>query len=81
MYQSPFLNEISDFMMARRYSKRTIQTYITWIRSFIIFCDKQHPSSLGVADVERFLTHLAVNRTVSASTQALALNSLIMAPT
>jgi integron integrase len=77
MYQSPFLNEISDFMMARRYSKRTIKTYIFWIRSFIIFCDKQHPSSLGVGDVERFLTHLAVNRTVSVSTQALALNSLM----
>jgi integron integrase len=77
MYQSPFLNEISDFMMARRYSKRTISTYIAWIRSFIIFCDKQHPSSLGVADVERYLTHLAVNRAVSASTQALALNSLM----
>ena len=62
MYQSPFLNEISDFMMARRYSKRTISTYISWIRSFIIFCDKQHPSSLGMNDVERYLTHLAVNR-------------------
>jgi len=77
MYQSPFLNEISDFMMARRYSKRTIRTYISWIRSFIIFCDKQHPSSLGMIDVERYLTHLAVNREVSASTQALALNSLM----
>ena len=77
MYQSPFLNEISDFMMARRYSKRTIRTYISWIRSFIVFCDKQHPSSLGMIDVERYLTHLAVNREVSASTQALALNSLM----
>jgi integron integrase len=77
MYQSPFLNEISDFMIARRYSKRTISTYITWIDSFIIFCDKQHPSSLGINDVERYLTHLAVNRAVSASTQALALNSLM----
>lgn len=77
MYQSPFLNEISDFMLARRYSKRTIKTYINWIRSFIIFCDKQHPSELAMSDVERYLTHLAVNRNVSASTQALALNSLM----
>lgn len=77
MYQSPFLNEISDFMMARRYSKRTIKTYITWIRSFILFCDKQHPKKLGMTDVERFLTHLAVNRKVSSSTQTLALNSLM----
>lgn len=77
MYQSPFLNEISDFMMARRYSKRTISTYITWIRSYIVFCNKQHPSLLGKHDVERYLTYLAVDRTVSASTQSLALNSLV----
>jgi len=77
MYQSPFLNEVSDFMLARRYSKRTIKTYITWIRSFIVFCNKQHPSVLAMSDVERYLTHLAVNRGVSASTQALALNSLM----
>lgn len=76
MYKSPFLNEISDFMMVRRYSKRTIKTYITWIRAYINFNQKQHPSGLGSADVGRFLTHLAVNRTVSASTQSLALNAL-----
>ena len=77
MYQSPFLNEISDFMLAKRYSKRTIKTYITWISSFIDFCNKQHPSELAMGDVERYLTHLAVNRGVSASTQTLALNSLM----
>lgn len=77
MYQSPFLNDISDFMLARRYSKRTIKTYITWIRSYIVFCDKQHPSKLNMTDVERYLTHLAVNRGVSANTQVLGLNSLM----
>jgi integron integrase len=77
MYKSPFLNEISDFMMARRYSKRTIKTYLMWIRFFILFSDKQHPTTLDVKDIERFLTHLAVNRKVAASTQALALNSLV----
>jgi len=77
MYQSPFLNEVSDFMTVRRYSKRTIQTYITWIRSYILFCDKQHPSKLTMHDVERYLTHLAVKRNVAASTQSVALNSLM----
>ncbi|MBQ0724661.1 MAG: integron integrase [Cycloclasticus sp.] len=76
MYKSPFLNEISDFMMARHYSKRTIKTYITWIRAYINFNDKKHPSTLAGPDVKSFLTHLAVNRNVSASTQAIALNSL-----
>ncbi len=77
MYKSPFLNEIRDFMLVRRYSKRTIKTYITWIRAYINFSQKQHPSRLGTADIERFLTHLAVNRRVSASTQSLALNALV----
>lgn len=76
MSNSPFLNDIETFMLARRYSKRTIKTYLTWIRSYILFNNKQHPSELGQADVERFLTHLAVDRTVSASTQSLALNAL-----
>lgn len=76
MYKSPFLNDISDFMMARRYSKRTVKTYITWIRAYINFNGKKHPSELGSPEIKRFLTHLAVNRHVSASTQAIALNSL-----
>ncbi len=77
MYQSPFLNEVSDFMTARYYSKRTITTYIMWIRSFILFCDKQHPSKLSKKDVERYLTHLSVDRNIAASTQSIALNSLM----
>jgi integron integrase len=63
-------------MLARRYSLRTIKTYISWIRSYIHFNNKRHPSEMGNVEVERFLTHLAVNRTVSASTQTLALNAL-----
>ena len=76
MYKSPFLNKISEFMMVRGYSKRTIKTYITWIRAYINFHDKKHPSELSSDNVKQFLTHLAVKRNVSASTQALALNSL-----
>ena len=76
MYQSPFLNDIHDFMLVRRYSKRTIKTYITWIRSYINFHDKQHPSEMGKPDVVAFLTYLAVERKVAASTQSLALNAL-----
>ena len=76
MYQSPFLNEIHDFMMARRYSKRTIKTYITWIRAFINYHSKRHPNEMGKPEVVAFLTYLAVERKVSASTQSLALNAL-----
>ena len=77
MYKSPFLNEISEYMFVRRYSKRTIKTYIYWISLYIHFCDKKHPSKLGARDVIQFLTHLAVKRSVAKSTQSLALNALV----
>lgn len=77
MSKSPFLQSLSDFMRARHYSKRTIESYSYWIKHFILFCEKQHPEQLEEEDVERFLTHLAVERQVSPGTQALALNAII----
>ncbi|EGG92830.1 Integron integrase IntI4 [gamma proteobacterium IMCC1989] len=76
MSKSPFLQSINKFMLTRRYSKRTISSYIYWIKAFIHFHDKRHPSELGDADAARFLTYLAVERTVSSSTQRTALNAL-----
>jgi len=77
MHKSPFLNKIYQFMMVRRYSKRTIKSYIYWIKAFINFNEKQHPQKMGVFEVERFLTHLAVNHGVSVSTQSVALNAIV----
>lgn len=77
MYKSPFLKSISDFMLARRYSKRTIQTYITWIKAYINFHNKRHPGEMATPEIEAFLTYLAVERTVSISTQSIALNALV----
>ncbi len=64
-------------MLARGYSKRTIRTYISWIRDFIVFNDKQHPDKLGKNEVVAYLTYLAVQRTVAPSTQSIALNALV----
>ncbi len=77
MYKSPFLNVIANFMLVRRYSRRTVSSYILWIRSYIRFNDNKHPDVMDSVDVERFLTHLAVNRKVSMSTQAIALNAIV----
>lgn len=77
MYKSPFLRSITEYMLARRYSKRTIQTYITWIKAFINFHGKRHPEAMAEPEIEAFLTYLAVERTVSKSTQSIALNSLV----
>ena len=76
MYQSPFLQSIHNFMLAQHYSKRTISTYIIWIKAYIHFNAKRHPKDMGEPEVLRFLNHLAINRDVSPSTQNTALNAL-----
>ena len=73
---SPFLNSIADYMAARHYGKRTIWSYLYWIRYFIVFHQMRHPKEMGATEVELFLTHLAVTRKVSVSTQKVALNAL-----
>ncbi|MDF2154342.1 integron integrase [Vibrio sp. CAU 1672] len=74
--KSQFLLSLKDHMMSRHYAKKTIQTYLFWIKRFIVFHHLAHPSKLNESDVEAFLTHLAVNENVSVKTQALALNSI-----
>ena len=61
----------------RKYSPRTEQTYCHWVKQYIYFHDKQHPKDLSKDDVKQFLTHLAVNRKVSGTTQATALNAIV----
>ena len=56
----------------KQYSIRTERSYMEWIRRFIIFHNKRHPDQKGASEVETFLTHLAVNIKVSATTQNLA---------
>lgn len=63
------LEEVRDRIRLKHYSIRTEQSYIGWIRRFIIFQGKRHPSSMGAAEVTQFLTHLAVAAGVAPSTQ------------
>jgi integron integrase len=81
MAKSPFLSSIESFMLSRRYSRRTVDTYLYWIKYFIVFNDKQHPKDLGDVHIERFLSYLAVKRHVSAATQSLALNAIVFLKT
>jgi len=76
MKQSPFLSSVENHMYQRRYAKRTIETYVLWMRRFIVFHQKQHPSDMGDTHVEEFLNHLVLERHVSPQTQALVLNAL-----
>ena len=71
------LDQVRGAVRVRHYSIRTESAYVDWIRRFIIFHGKRHPSQLGAAEVTAFLTHLAVERNVSASTQAQAKSALL----
>ena len=61
----------------RHYSRRTEQAYVDWVRRFVVFHGRRHPSSMGEPEIAAFLTHLAVERRVSASTQNQALAALL----
>jgi site-specific recombinase XerD len=63
------LDHMRDHLRTRHYSIRTETAYVDWARRFILFHGKRHPLEMGAAEVEAFLTHLAVQRQVSASTQ------------
>ncbi len=64
-------------MRLKNYAYRTEKTYLHWIRRYIIFHDKRHPQEMGSAEIEAFLTHLAVEKNVAASTQNQALSALL----
>lgn len=71
------LDQVRDTIRVKHYSYRTEESYVYWIRRFILFHRKRHPRDMGTAEVNRFLTHLAVQERVSASTQNQALSALV----
>lgn len=71
------LNQVRDAIRLKHYSIHTEQAYIGWIKRYIFFHDVRHPVEMGAAEVEAFLTHLAVNENVAASTQNQALSALL----
>src|SRR5919197_4449813 len=74
---SQLLDRVREAARTRHYSIRTEESYIRWIREFILFFDKRHPSELGAKEVSAFVSHLAVTRRVAASTQNQALSALL----
>jgi integrase len=69
--------DVRHAIRTRHYSSRTEEAYVHWIRRYIVFHEKKHPSTLGAADISRFLTWLAIARRVSASTQNQALSAVL----
>ena len=76
--ESPkLLHRVRIALRLRHFSRRTEQAYVTWIRRFILANGKRHPDQMGEAEVTRFLSALATEGAVSASTQNQALAAII----
>lgn len=76
--ESPkLLEQVRGKIRLKHYSIRTEQAYLDWIKRFILHFDKRHPNEMGAVEVEVFLTYLAVERNVSASTQNQAKSALL----
>ncbi len=71
------LDQVRDKLRVKHYSIRTEQSYVDWIKRYILFHGKQHPKNLGARDLEAFLTHLAVAGKVAAATQNQAKSALL----
>jgi len=71
------VDQIQEVMRYHHYAIRTEQTYIKWILDYIRFNETRHPREMGKPEIEHFLSHLAVNRKVAASTQNQALNAIL----
>ncbi|MGH7753345.1 MAG: integron integrase, partial [Gemmatimonadales bacterium] len=76
MSQPRLLDQVRASLRVRSYSPRTEEAYVAWIRRYIFFHKVRHPEEMGADEVRAFLTHLACDKRVAASTQNQALCAL-----
>src|SRR5882672_3777739 len=75
--KSPLLHSLRANLRLRHFSRRTEQAYVSWVVRFVRFSGLRHPGTLGLSEVQAFLTDLAANRGLSASTQLQAQAALL----
>jgi hypothetical protein len=75
--QPRLLNRVREALRARHSSRRTETSYVAWIRRYIVFHSKRHPAEMGAVEVTQFLSSLAQQDHVAASTQNQALSALL----
>jgi integron integrase len=75
--EKKLLDLYSEALRNRHYSLRTEQTYISWVRQFILYHNKRHPREMGPAEINDFITNLVNCRTVAASTQNQAISAIM----
>lgn len=71
------LDQLSDRIRLKHYSRRTEDAYLDWVKRYILYHNKTHPQEMGKPEIEAFLTHLAVERKVAAATQNQARSALL----
>ena len=71
------LDRLRQALRSRHYSRRTEKTYVAWVKRFIYYHNVKHPAEMAEPEINMFLTHLAVEKHVSASTQNQALSALL----
>ena len=74
--QKKLLDQVRDVLRTKHYSYRTEQTYIEWIKRFILFHGKRHPKDMGAQEVQAYITYLATERNIASSTQNQALSAI-----
>lgn len=77
MSKSPLLAQVREVLRLRHYSIRTEEAYVQTIRRFILYHHKRHPREMGVNEIRQYLSHLAIDGNVAASTQNVALCALL----
>jgi site-specific recombinase XerD len=77
MSQPKLIDQIHSAIRVKNYSPRTEEAYWHWIKKFIFFHNKRHPNEMGEPEISAFLSHLAVKRKVTSSTQNQALSALL----
>jgi len=79
MEQRPkkLLEQVSDVIRLKHYSYKTEKSYVNWIKRYILFHHERHPREMNGKEIEEFLTYLAVEENVAASTQNQALNAIL----
>jgi len=77
MAEPKLLDQVRQAIRTRHYSPRTEETYVGWIKRFILYHNKRHPAQMGEQEIARFLSSLASESHVSASTQNQALNAVL----
>lgn len=77
MERPKLLDQVREAIRLRHYSVRTEEAYVNYAKRFILFHNKRHPCEMGVVEIREFLSHLAVEGNVAASTQNVALAALL----